>query len=72
MSNLLESIKTKLSNRYNGVLDCEEQRADLFAYVHGVETTIKSIDLEVIHFDGYQIKLEEADIHTLAYLDEVL
>lgn len=72
MSNLLESIKTKLSNQYNGVLDCEEQRADLFAYVHGVETTIKSIDLEVIHFDGFHIRLEEADIHTLAYLDEVL
>jgi hypothetical protein len=72
MGNLLDSIIGKLNSKYNGVLDCEEQRADLFCYVDGNEETIVSIDTEVIHFDGFDIKLIDADIHTLAYIDEVI
>ena len=72
MSNIINEIERKLSTKFNGVLNCEEQRADLFAYVDGNEETITAIDAERIYFDGFNIDLWNADIHTLAYINEVL
>jgi len=70
--NLLESIETKIRNNYNGKLDCEEQKADLFVYVEGNETTIKAIDTEYIYFENHKVKLIDADIHSLAYIDSCI
>jgi hypothetical protein len=72
MSNLVESIKMKLKVNFNGVLDCEEQRADLYTYIDGCEETINKIDTETIYFSGFNIDLADADIHTLSYINEVL
>ena len=72
MSNLVESIKMKLNTRYNGLLYCDEQCADLFVNIDGNEETIGSIDTEEIHFYGFDMKLDEADIHILAYINEVI
>ena len=72
MGNLVESIVAKIKTQYNGKLDCEEQRADLFVYVNGNEETIKAIDTEKIYFDDFEVELNEADIHSLAYIDEVI
>ena len=72
MSNIVDEIKGKLNTKFHGILNCEEQRADLFAYVNGNEETIIAIDVDRIYFDGFSIDLWEADIHTLAYINEVL
>lgn len=74
MGNLINSIVEKLNSKFNGKLDCEEQRADLFVYVNGNEETIVSIDTEMIYFEDetLNVKLIDADIHSLAYIDEIL
>ena len=69
---LIDSILAKINNTYKGNLDCEEQRADLFVYVDGDETTIKSIDSEYIYFENHKVKLIDADIHSLAYIDSFI
>lgn len=69
---LIDSILAKINNTYKGNLDCEEQRADLFVYVDGEETTIKSIDSEYIYFEDHKVKLIDADVHSLAYIDSCI
>jgi hypothetical protein len=70
--NLMDSILYKIKNTYKGKLDCEEQRADLFVYVEGNETTIKAIDSEHIYFEDHKVKLIDADVHSLAYIDSCI
>lgn len=72
--NLLDTIIEKIKSNYDGILNCEEQRADLFVYVNGNEETIKSISTERIFFENEEcdVDLIDADIHTLAYINEVI
>jgi hypothetical protein len=74
MGHLIESIIEKLTKNFNGKLNCEEQRADLFVYVDGESKTISEITTEKIYFedDSVGVDLYEVDIHTLAYIDEIL
>jgi len=72
--NLVEAIIEKLNTRYNGNLDCDKQQADLFVYIDGNEVDIIGIDTEMIYFEypEYNVSLWEADIHHLAYINEVI
>lgn len=72
--NVVDSIVEKLKNRFNGRLDCEEQRADLFVYVNGQEETIVAVDTEMIYFENpeHNVELYDADIHHLVYIDHIL
>lgn len=72
--NVVDSIVEKLKNRFNGRLDCEEQRADLFVYVNGQEETIVAVDTEMIYFKNseHNVNLYDADIHHLVYIDHIL
>lgn len=72
--NVVESIIDKLNKRFNGRLDCNEQRADLFVYIDGNQQTIIAVDTEMIYFDNpaYNISLYNADIQHLVYIDYVL
>ena len=74
MENLIDRIVKTIQNKYNGKLDCKEQQADLFVYVNGEEEVIESIDTESIHFRSsmMSIKFIDADIHSLAYINEVI
>ena len=74
MKHLIVSIIEKLNKNFNGKLNSKEQRADLFGYVDGELKTISEITTEKIYFedDNVGIDLYEADIHTLAYIDEIL
>ncbi len=74
MSNLLDNIVETIQTKYNGKLDCKEQKADLFVYVNGNQETIMAVDTEIIYFQDEElnIKLIDTDIHHLAYLNEVL
>lgn len=72
--NIVDSIINKLNVKFNGRLNCEEQRADLFVWVDGHEQTIVAVDTEMIYFDNieYNISLYDADIHHLVYIDYIL
>ena len=72
--NILDSIIDGLNRDYNGKLDCEQQRADLFVYVDGEEESILAVDTEMIYFENnsHNVKLLDADIHHLAYLNEII
>ena len=74
MNDLLNTIVETINDKYNGKLDCEQQRADLFVYVNGNEEGIKAVDSEVIYFhdENLNVKLIDADIHHLAYLNAVI
>jgi hypothetical protein len=74
MNDLLNTIVETINDKYNGKLDCEQQRADLFVYVNGNEESIKAVDSEVIYFhdENLNVKLIDADIHHLAYLNTVI
>tara|TARA_R110000751_G_scaffold10506_2_gene38318 strand:+ start:695 stop:919 length:225 start_codon:yes stop_codon:yes gene_type:complete len=74
MNDLLNTIVETINDKYNGKLDCEQQRADLFVYVNGNEESIKAVDSEVIYFhdENLNVKLIDADIHHLAYLNAVI
>jgi hypothetical protein len=74
MGNLVEVIIDKLNRDFDGRLNCEEQRADLFVYVDGVHKQISEVTTEKIYFeeDSLGVDLYEVDVHTLAYLNEVL
>ncbi len=74
MKHLIVSIIEKLNKNFNGKLNSKEQRADLFGYVDGEPKTISEITTEKIYFedDNVGIDLYELDIHTLAYIDEIL
>jgi hypothetical protein len=72
--NIIDSIIEKLNTRYNGSLDCDKQQADLFVYIDGNEVDIIGIDTEMIYFEysEYNVSLWDADIHHLAYINEVI
>ena len=72
MKDLLHEIISKINSKYNGRLNCQEQRADLYVYVDGKETSIKEVTPEYIHFESSKVKLIDSDIHHLAYLNEVI
>tara|TARA_Y100000401_G_scaffold117489_1_gene126553 strand:+ start:1581 stop:2030 length:450 start_codon:yes stop_codon:yes gene_type:complete len=73
MKDILTDIVDTIQNKYNGLLDCEKQRADLFTYVDGVEETIQKVDTEYIYFnDRAKIKLIDSDIAILVYLKNVI
>ena len=71
---IVHSIVEIIKNRYNGHLVCEDQRADLFVYIDGVEETIESISTDTIHFenDSHTIKFLDADIQHLSYIYKVI
>ena len=73
MKNILTDIVDTIQNKYNGLLDCEKQRADLFTYVDGVEETIQKVDTEYIYFnDRSKIKLKDSYISILSYLNHLI
>jgi len=73
MKDLLNDIVNKIVDVYGGMLDCEEQRADLFVYTNGHEERIKSISTDTLYFEnGTEIKLIDSDISHLAYLNHVI
>lgn len=78
MANLAENIVTciqkTIRTKYNGLLDCEQQRADLFVWVEGNEERIKAVDEDYIYFHNseFDIDLYEADIAHLVYLDKII
>jgi len=69
---LLDTIIDKIKTKYKGNLVCEDQRADLFVYLDGEETNIVSINTETIFFEDRNIKLIDADIHTLSYINHCI
>jgi hypothetical protein len=74
MTDLLNSIVKTINNKYNGKLDCKQQKADLFVYVNGNQESIKAVDSEMIYFEDEKlnVKLIDTDIHHLAYLNAVI
>jgi len=74
MANLVQTIVEKLTTDFQGKLNCEEQRADLFAYVDGEEKKIVEVTTEKVYFEGDSlgVDLYDVDVHTLAYLNEIL
>ena len=72
--NLVDEIIEKLKSKFNGKLDCEEQRADLFVYIDGQEETIVAVDTETIFFENeeHNVNLYDADIQHLVYINEIL
>ena len=73
MNDILNDIVNKIQDKYNGELNCEEQRADLFTYVDRIEETIEKVDTEYVYFDDRsKIKLIDADISILVYLNKVI
>ena len=72
--NLVETIIEKLNTSYGGSLDCDKQNADLFVYIDGNEVNIIGIDTEMIYFEDeeHNVGLWDADIHHLAYINEVI
>ena len=71
---LLDEIVNKIKNDYRNFLHCEEQRADLFVSVDGVEQTIYGIDVTTLYFedDYYNVELLDADISHLVYINSVI
>ena len=74
MANLIDSIIEGLNKKFNGKLDCEKQRADLFVYINGNEENIVAVDTEMIYFENkeHNVSLYDTDIHHLAYLNEII
>jgi len=74
MNDLLSSIEKTINSKYNGKLDCEQQKADLFVYVNGNQESIKAVDSEMIYFEDERlnVKLIDTDIHHLVYLNSVI
>ena len=71
---IVHSISEIIKKEYNGHLICEEQRADLFVYIDGVEETIESICTDTIYFenDYHTTKFLDADIQHLSYIYKVI
>jgi hypothetical protein len=71
---ILNDIVEGLNKKFNGKLDCEEQRADLFVYVDGQEEKIAAIDTEMIYFEDetLNVKLVDTDIQHLTYINYVI
>ena len=73
MEALSDTISKTIKEKYQGNLDCEEQRADLYAYVEGKETPIKAITETCVIYDtGKKIALVDSDVATLAYIQQVI
>jgi hypothetical protein len=73
MNDLLSDVVKTIQDKYNGELNCEKQRADLFTFVDGVEETIKKVDTEYVYFNSRpSVKLIDADISILVYLNKVI
>ena len=73
INDILNDIVNTIQDKYNGELNCEKQRADLFTYVDRIEETIEKVDTEYIYFDDRpKIKLIDADISILVYLKKVI
>tara|TARA_R110000803_G_C11931843_1_gene315537 strand:- start:471 stop:713 length:243 start_codon:yes stop_codon:yes gene_type:complete len=70
---LVEVIKNTIEEDYNGLLDCEKQRADLRVYINGVLVSIKQISsTDITYEDGQTISLLDSDIQTLSYIDNCI
>jgi len=71
---ILNDIINKLNNKYSGKLNCQQQKADLFVYVNGVEESIKEITTQKIYFNNSEcdVDLIDADIHSLVYINHIL
>jgi len=71
---LLDCIVEKINTIYSKHLVCEEQRADLYVYIDGLEQQIESIDDEMIYFvnDCHNVKLIDADIANLVYINNCI
>ena len=71
---IVKEIVEKINNSYGGRLDCDNQRADLFVFVDGVEETITAVDTKTIFFENPEnnVDLYDADIQHLVYLDETI
>lgn len=71
---LLTQIENKVQNSYNGYLDTEKEKADLYVYIDGIEQRIKGISTDTIYFENkeYTKKLIDSDIHHLAYLNKAI
>lgn len=70
---LLTEIENKIKEKYKGKLNCVEQRADLYVYLDGKETPVDEITDTHIHYDnGVSVLLQDTDIATLAYINQVI
>ena len=71
---LLDEIVNKVKSDYGNFLNCEEERADLFVSINGVEQVIHSIDLNTLYFENndYNVELIDADISHLVYINSVI
>lgn len=71
---IVKDIVDKINNNYGGYLDCNEQRADLFVFIDGVEESITAIDTKTIFFENPKnnVDLYDADIQHLVYLNETI
>ena len=67
--NVLDLIALKINKIYNGTLNCEQERADLFVYKDGVEINIKEINSTHVIFEDFKIKLIDCDIQWLLYIN---
>ena len=69
--NVVESIQNSVTQKFAGRFDSEQQRADLFVYIDGVDQTIVAVDTQMIYFEDekYNTSLYDADIQHLVYLD---
>ena len=72
--NVVESIQNSVTQKFAGRFDSEQQRADLFVYIDGVDQTIVAVDTQMIYFEDekYNTSLYDADIEHLVYLDNIL
>ena len=74
MTDLLDEIVEKINNNYGGHLVCEEQGADLFVFIDGVEEQIESICSHTIYFvnDCHTKKMIDSDIQHLVYINHCI
>lgn len=71
---IINDIVTKIVHNHNGLLDCKEQKADLFVYIDGQEETIRSVDTVGINFVNgkHDVTFYNTDIQHLVYLNNIL
>lgn len=71
---LLDEIVRKIKDDYGNFLHCEEQGADLYVYIDGVEQVIYGICYTTLYFenDYYNVELIDADISHLVYINSVI
>ena len=71
---IIEDIVNKIDTNYNGKLDCNKQRADLYVYIDGHAETITAVDKARIYFlnSKHDTNLYDADIQHLVYINNIL